>query len=391
MLPPNIANYTVPGGVKLFFDDGTGERDLGNIVTIDMTPGTDELEHFSNRSGKRMKDHSLVLEEKLTIKVTLDEIVAEHWKYFFKAGDITNVGAGTATVTDQKLVLDGVLFNSLAGYYGLSAVTVRQFIDYCLLDDDSAGAFVDNSTEADTTAGTPFEGIAETADVLYFGKATPFKNLYLNLQTNGSYGARTWEYWNGSAWTAFIPTGTGEPMDADGNVDIDAGGALTGWALTTVNSIQAYWVRVSVASVTTPATILSAGRQNGALYTDYQLDVGVAGADGRRVGSVARIAAGLFEAGEEVKVTFTHTTWTSQTMVVSGAGNFIQGSARIEMHPTTGRGTRMDLEIPLCQLKPEGNISLNDKEWLQIPLTLEVLDNTTNTPTYPMGRLVVYE
>lgn len=390
MLPPNILNYTVPGGIKLFFDDGTGEKDLGNIVSIDMTPGTDELEHFSNRSGKRMKDHSLVIEEKLTIKLTLDEIVAEHWKYFFKGDDITNVGAGTDTATDVKVILDGIKLMSLAGYYGLSSVTVRQFVDYCLLDDDSAGAFVDNSAEADTAAGTPFEGIAEAADVLYFGKNTPFKNLYLDLQTNGSYGARTWEYWNGAAWTAFVPTGTGEPMDSDGNINLIGGGALTGWAKTVVNSISAYWVRVSVASVTTPATI-KAARQNGVQNTDWVLDPGIAGEDGRKAGAVGRISTGMFEDGEEVKVSFTYTTWTAQQFNLAAAGGFPIGAVRIEMHPTTGRGTRVDFEIPKCQIKPEGNITFDDKDWLKVPLTIEVLDNSSVTPTYPMGRVLVYE
>ena len=56
---PNIGNYTVPGGVKLFFDDGTGERDLGNIVNLDITPGTEELEHYTNRSGKRVRGRGL--------------------------------------------------------------------------------------------------------------------------------------------------------------------------------------------------------------------------------------------------------------------------------------------------------------------------------------------
>lgn len=388
--PPNIANYTVPGGVKLFFDDGTGERDLGNIVNLDITPDTEELEHYTNRSGKRAKDKVLTLEEKLSMKFTIDEPVVENWRYFLKGGATELVGAGTAAIVDQKLVLDGILFNSVGAYYGLSSVTVRQFVDYCLLDDDSGAAFVDNSAEADSAAGTPFEGIAEAADVLYFGKLTKFKNLYLNLQTNGSYGARTWEYWNGSAWTAFIPTGTGEPMDADGNINLIAGGALTGWAMTTVNSISAYWIRVSVASVTTPATILSAGRQNGVVNVDYSLDAGQAGVEGRLPGRVARIAAGMFEDDEEIKVSFTYTTWTSSRFPIGGAA-FAEGSARLEVHPSAGRGLQFDIEIPKCMLKPDGNISMDDKKWLEMSITLEVLDNTTLTPTYPYGRFVIYE
>ena len=39
-LAPNIDNYTVPGGIKLFFNDGSGERDLGNIAELNMEPNT---------------------------------------------------------------------------------------------------------------------------------------------------------------------------------------------------------------------------------------------------------------------------------------------------------------------------------------------------------------
>lgn len=384
--PPNIGNYTVPGGVKLFFDDGTGERDLGNIVNLDITPGTEELEHYTNRSGKRAKDAVLTLEEKLSLKFKIDEPVMENWRYFLKGSAAESLGAGTAAKVDQSLTLDGTKFMSVGAFYGLSAVSVRSFIDYCLLDDDSAGAFVDNSTEAKSVAGTPFEGIAQTADVLYFGKATKFKNLYLNLQTNGSYGARTWEFWNGSAWTSFVPTGTGEPMDADGNVAL---GTLTGWALTTVNSISAYWIRVAVGSVTTPATVISCS-QAGVVNVDYSVDLGQAGAEGRLPGRIARLAAGLFDTDEIIYVSFTYTTWTSTRFNI-GTLAFPQGSARLEVHPSTGRGLQFDIEIPKCQLKPDGNIGLDDKKWLEMGITLEVLDNSSLTPDYPYGRFVIYE
>ena len=47
------------------------------------------------------------------------------------------MGAGTAAVVDQALRLSGSQLASLAGRYGLSAVTVRQFLDKCFLFDAS--------------------------------------------------------------------------------------------------------------------------------------------------------------------------------------------------------------------------------------------------------------
>lgn len=89
---PDTDNYTVPGGIALYFDDGGGLRHLGNIATIDMEPGSEVLEHFSNLSGKRMKDKKLVIEEKLTFNITLDEPNADTMWLFFRGGDKDETG-----------------------------------------------------------------------------------------------------------------------------------------------------------------------------------------------------------------------------------------------------------------------------------------------------------
>ena len=90
---PNTDNYTIPGGIKLFVNTGDGERDLGNIVELDLEPGQELLEHYTNRSGKRMKDKQIVLEDKLTINFTLDEPNIENMKLFFRGDTIVDDGA----------------------------------------------------------------------------------------------------------------------------------------------------------------------------------------------------------------------------------------------------------------------------------------------------------
>lgn len=257
-VPHNIENYTVPGGVKLFFDDGTGERDLGNIVDLDIETGTEELEHYSNRSGKRMKDKVIVLEEKLTIKFKFDEPVIENLRYYFKGGDIENVITSTGTIANKPITLAGTTLVSV-GYYGISDVVL--------------------------------------------------KNSHGNTMT-----------------------------------------------------------------------------QN----VDYIVDPGQAGADGRQLGRIGRLASGGIEDGEVCTVSFTYTTWEQMRFPIAGS-NFIEGSARLEVHPDAGRGLRFDMVVPKGMLKPNGAIGLDDKKWLEVPMTLEVLDASEQYPEAPFGYYISYD
>ena len=383
-VPASVENYTVPGGVKLWFDAGAGERDLGNITEVDIEGGTEELEHFSNRSGKRLKDKVIVLEEKLTLKFKFDEPVIENLKYYFKGGNIENLSPGIASVTDLKLALAGTVLQSVGQYYGLSGVTVRQFLDKVFLY--NGAAFVDHSAEADTEAGTPFDAMTDANDFLYLGKATRFKELYANLAVTGSYTGLVWEYWDGDEWKALVTSGAGDGLDADGPITFTP---PVDWAKTTVNSQNLYWIRASATAVTTPATV-NCIRQNCVVNTDYVLDAGLAGEDGRLPGRIGRLATGMLVDGEEVKVSFTYTTWASAQFPIAGA-SFIEGAARLEVHPDSGRGLRFDVIIPKCILKPNGAIGLDDKKWLEVPMTLEALDDTANTPQAPLGYYKSYE
>ena len=383
-VPASVENYTVPGGVKLWFDAGAGERDLGNITEVDIEGGTEELEHFSNRSGKRLKDKVIVLEEKLTLKFKFDEPVIENLKYYFKGGNIENLSPGVASVTDLKLALAGAVLQSVGQYYGLSGVTVRQFLDKVFLY--NGAAFVDHSAEADTEAGTPFDAMTDANDFLYLGKATRFKELYANLAVTGSYTGLVWEYWDGDEWKALVTSGAGDGLDADGPITFTP---PVDWAKTTVNSQNLYWIRASATAVTTPATV-NCIRQNCVVNTDYVLDAGLAGEEGRLPGRIGRLATGMLVDGEEVKVSFTYTTWASAQFPIAGA-SFIEGAARLEVHPDSGRGIRFDVIIPKCILKPNGAIGLDDKKWLEVPMTLEALDDTANTPQAPLGYYKSYE
>ncbi|MBU4232364.1 MAG: hypothetical protein KKF43_07515 [Proteobacteria bacterium] len=351
---------------------------------MDIEGGTEELEHFSNRSGKRLKDKVIVLEEKLTLKFKFDEPVIENLKYYFKGGNIENLSPGTGIVTDLKLALAGMVLRSVGQYYGLSGVTVRQFLDKVFLY--NGAAFVDHSAEADTEAGTPFDAMTDANDFLYLGKVTRFKELYANLAVAGSYTGLVWEYWDGDEWKALVTSGAGDGLDSDGAITFTP---PVDWAKTTVNSHSLYWISAKATAVATPATV-NCFRQNCVVNTDYVLDAGLAAEDGRLPGRIGRLSGGKLVDGEEVKVSFTYVTWASARFAIAGS-SFIEGAARLEVHPDTGRGLRFDVNIPKCILKPNGGIGLDDKKWLEVPMTLEALDDTANTPLAPLGYYKSYE
>lgn len=383
-------DITVPGGVKVFFTENGGvERDLGNIVgdSVSISRDTQELEHFTNRSGQRRKDKVITVEEAAQIDFELDEINVDNLRYFFKGGAISSVGAGTAAIVDQKETLLAEEYISVEKP-GLTAVSVRQFLDYVYLY-DGVSAYADHSVEADTAAGTPFQINADNNDFLYCGKLTQFKELNIDVATASvGYTGALWEYWDGSTWQTLAMTGT-DDFSADATLTFTVPGD---WALTTVNGVQAYWIRFSqtAASPATPATLNSIGRQALVEHTDYDLDLGAAtSSTSVRNGSVRRIAAGSLVAGEEIKISFTYVTFTSQTFGIAET-SALEGSARFEAFPGTGRGRKWSITIPKCQLVNNGTMDLDDTDFEVIPLSLVILDNYDVSAVNPFGTVTVY-
>lgn len=386
---PNTDNYTVPGGIKVFFNNGTGERDLGNIVgdSLSIVRNTDELEHFSNRSGTRLKDKIVTIQEAVQFDFNLDEIVIENFQYFFKGGSISNLGSSTSATVDQKETLTGEIFSSLEKP-GLTLVTVRQYVDY-VRSTFNGTTFTNNDVEADALLGVAFNGPGDTVDDrIYIGKLTKFGQVDFQVNVPGSYTGLTWEYWNG-AWVALTTAGV-DDFTADGIMTL-TGGAPSDWALTTVDGVTGYFIRTTVASVvTTQATIDSIGHLVITENTDYKVDPGTAtGINANKDGRVARISSGVLESGEQIKVNFTYTTFSSQIFDIAGVST-IEGSARVEIQPSSGRGTSHNINIPKAQLVSNGNMDLNDSEFQQIPMSLVVLDNSSVSTSGPFGTVQVF-
>jgi hypothetical protein len=115
--------------------------------------------------------------------------------------------------------------------------------------------------------------------------------------------------------------------------------------------------------------------------TDYVLDA----AEGR----IGRIAAGAITDNQQVLVDYAYATYDSQKFAIS-TGSFIEGSARIEIKPTAGLGIQKEYQIPKCQIRPNGQVKDDDKDWEKMPFVLTVLSDYDNNPTKPYGELIIY-
>lgn len=72
---PNVDNYFIGKGiVKFAVDGGTTYVDLGNCSEVEWTPTVDKLDHFSSRTGIRVKDLSVVREKSATVRVVMEEL-----------------------------------------------------------------------------------------------------------------------------------------------------------------------------------------------------------------------------------------------------------------------------------------------------------------------------
>lgn len=95
------ANYTL-GGLRFFFDEiisgvNQGYLYLGNVVTGGLTPTVDNLDHFTAKSGKRLKDRRVVREVGMAFNFTLDEPNAAAMNLFMFGAGISDVAAAPAT------------------------------------------------------------------------------------------------------------------------------------------------------------------------------------------------------------------------------------------------------------------------------------------------------
>ena len=140
------------------------------------------------------------------------------------------------------------------------------------VDDDGGPSFVDLTTgfnDGTVNNCQPFPSAEAVGDYFAIGHSSRFHSVRLDriggTQGTGS-GDAEWEYWNGSIWTALTKL-TDETGNATGGTFRDALAddhvfweMPNDWALLTLNSVQAYYIRARLTVVYSTDPVISQGQ-----------------------------------------------------------------------------------------------------------------------------------
>jgi hypothetical protein len=138
--------------------------------------------------------------------------------------------------------------------------------------DTSATSFGNHTNEARRRGGTSFELFDNAADYLILGDEDRFDLSYFDIDTAGSLGDLTWQYWSMDSgtneWKTFVPSLADlEGNDEEEEFDFSEDGAelfldLPNWGSavytasgTEPDAVARYYIRVTPASVATSPTV----------------------------------------------------------------------------------------------------------------------------------------
>lgn len=200
-----------------------------------VASGDDLLDITDTTPSERSTDNIITLNSPYNI----DDATAQH----FYDGSITQ---SNGDVRYSGLVVVG-------------AVDANEDTPLAAAIADDGGALTDEtSAAAEATANdmTLLPAAPAVNDAYYFGADDPFQSLQLNISTAGSgTWTVTWEYWDGSAWSALVGV-------TDGTTGFTVSGEQTvsftqplDWATTSVNAQGPfYYVRARVSAFTSITT-----------------------------------------------------------------------------------------------------------------------------------------
>jgi len=198
-------------------------------------------------------------------------------------------GFGTATPAEMMTLITSTLVDLAAFYDGVNNQvfsiadggeiafrptafdTVKTCSGASCVSADT-GTFTDNTAEAKTSLGTPFEILPAAAageGSFYIGLDHPFDTMNIDIATaNVGMSAMAVEYWDGAAWTSVTPTDNTSLLTVDGTITFTA---PADWATTTIDSVEKYYLRIrnSTGTITTAPTAYFASPTTGTRFAIY--------------------------------------------------------------------------------------------------------------------------
>jgi len=109
---------------------------------------------------------------------------------------------------------------------------------------------------ADNTAGDVYHPdsnavFSETGDALYVGLEDKFHYMKIILSTAGSGGGVSWQYYNGTEWISFTPTGGNynfDSLDKELLLWNDYSSIPVDWQKKRIENSELFWIRIVVSS-----------------------------------------------------------------------------------------------------------------------------------------------
>jgi len=170
-------------------------------------------------------------------------------------------------------------------YEYIKYITSRRFFDAdkVFFYNANTAAYTDETEDArfsDPTSPETLDDVllppqqtATAGDAIYFGGNQKFKAIQIYLTTPGVYSGITivWEYWNGTSWATLTVTdetnGFTNTMEKLLEVTFTP---PADWAKTTVNGVEAYWVRAVASFGASPS--ISTPPKASQLWVTYDTD-----------------------------------------------------------------------------------------------------------------------
>jgi hypothetical protein len=235
-----------------FDEDGDGWVNLGEVREFALEPTSEFLEHFSTRSGRRVLDKKILLQQKFDVRIGLEAANERNAAIFFQAEPeaITNptvagfseyqwipsveLGRYYQLVNSAGLPARGVTLGNLTLEKDAGTdVTLVSGTDYTLdtasgmvffkttaaniADGDPVNAALTAAAGADTTRRIPVQTRDQVTVALKFlgvdgdsGRKFEFYIPKITLAASGAFGLVT-----NNEWTQMSLTGAAEKKDAD--------------------------------------------------------------------------------------------------------------------------------------------------------------------------------